>query len=101
MPRCVPYFKKYKQALSRQDLKPMKPMLSWLPTKKMVVLAEKDGKQKVVHFGHIDYEDYTTHCDDDRRKRYLQRSGGILDGSNKLTKDDVFSANYWARKILW
>lgn len=101
MSECIPYYKRYKQASSRQDLKPMEPMLSWLKDKKMVVLAVKNGEQKVVHFGHIDYEDYTTHCDDDRRKRYLQRSGGILDGSNKLTKDDVFSANYWARKILW
>lgn len=101
MKKCIPYYERYKQAKSKEDLKPMQPMLSWLKDKKMVVLAVKNGEQRVVHFGHIDYEDYTIHCDENRRKRYLQRSGGILNGSNKLTKDDVFSANYWARKILW
>lgn len=31
---CRPYYKAYKQANSKADLKPNKPMLSWLPSKK-------------------------------------------------------------------
>ena len=98
---CMPYYKKYEQANSKNDLEPNKPMLSWLASKKMVVLAKKGEIEQVVHFGYVGMEDYTTHCDDNRRKNYLARSGGILDGSGNLTKDDIFSANYWSRKVLW
>lgn len=67
----------------------------------MVVLAEKNGETKLIHFGYVGMEDFTTHCDENRRKNYLARSGGILNKESDLTKDDIFSANYWARKILW
>ncbi len=69
--------------------------------KKQVVLAKKDDEVKLVRFGHKDYEDFTQHKDPDRRKNYLARSAGIRDKSGNLTKDDKFSANYWARKKLW
>ena len=98
---CKPYYEVYKQANSKEDLEPNKPMLSWLPSKKMVVLAKKGNETKIVHFGYVGMEDFTIHCDDNRRKNYLARSGGIVDKSGNLTKEDVFSANYWAREILW
>jgi Family of unknown function (DUF5754) len=69
--------------------------------KKMVVLAKKGDQVKKVSFGYRGMEDYTQHKDAGRRKNYLARSAGIKDGSGKLTKDDKFSANYWARKVLW
>ena len=69
--------------------------------KKAVVLAKKGDKIKVVRFGQRGYQDYTQHHDSARRKNYLTRSAGIRDGSGKLTKDDKFSANYWARRELW
>jgi hypothetical protein len=69
--------------------------------KKAVVLAKKGDKIKVVRFGQRGYQDYTQHHDSARRKNYLTRSAGIRDGSGKLTKDDKFSANYWARHKLW
>jgi len=96
-----PFWKKYHKAKGPEDLKPNKPMVSWLPNKKMVVLAKKGNKSKVIHFGHPEYEDYTMHGDPVRRKNYLTRSAGIRNKKNKLTKNDIFSPNYWAIKILW
>lgn len=65
---------------------------------KQVVLAKKGEEIKVVRFGHKDYgHNYSSEA----RKNYLQRSAGIRDKSGNLTKDDKFSANYWARKKLW
>lgn len=65
---------------------------------KEVVLAKKGDEIKVVRYGHSGYgHNYS----DEARKSYLARSAGIRDGSGNLTKDDKFSANYWARKKLW
>ena len=69
--------------------------------KKKIVLAKKGDEVKLVSFGYRGMEDYTQHNDEGRRKSYLARSAGIKDKSGKLTKDDKFSANYWARKVLW
>jgi hypothetical protein len=66
-----------------------------------MVLAKKGDDVKLVRFGLRGMSDYTKHGSEERRKNYLARSGGIRDKSGKLTKDDKFSANYWARKILW
>jgi hypothetical protein len=68
---------------------------------KMVVLAKKGDEIKKVSFGHRDYEDYRQHGSEKRRENYLARSAGIRNKSGELTKDDKFSANYWARKKLW
>lgn len=68
---------------------------------KMKVLAKKGDQIKVVRFGHKDYEDFRQHGSEKRRANYLKRSAGIRDGSGKLTKNDKFSANYWARTRLW
>ena len=65
---------------------------------KMEVLAKKGNEIKVVRFGHKDYgHNYSSEA----RKSYLARSAGIKDKSGRLTKNDKFSANYWARKKLW
>lgn len=65
---------------------------------KKVVLAKKGDEVKVVRFGHKDYgHNYSAEA----RKNYLERSAGIRDKSGRLTKDNKFSANYWARKELW
>lgn len=94
-------YTEYPKAESKEDLKPNKPMKSWLSDKKMVVLADDGENQDVVHFGHPDYEDFTQHGDLERRENYLSRSAGIEDGDGDLTKDDIFSANYWSRRVLW
>lgn len=68
---------------------------------KKVVLAKKGDEVKLVRFGLRGMEDYTQHKDPERRRNYLARSAGIKDKSGKPTKDDPFSANYWARRVLW
>lgn len=68
---------------------------------KKMVLAKKGDEVKLVKFGLRGMEDFTQHKDPQRRENYLARSGGIRNKSGQLTKDDVFSANHWARKVLW
>lgn len=69
--------------------------------KKMVVLAKKGGRVKVVRFGQRGYEDYRQHGSAKRRANYLKRSAGIKGKDGKPTKNDKFSANYWSRTYLW
>ena len=80
------------------------------PKKKLMVVVEKGGRKKTIHFGdrNLDhFKDKTgiwkskDHGDPQRRKNFLNRSAGIKDKSGKPTKDDPFSANYHARRILW
>lgn len=83
------------------------------PNKKLMVVVEKDGKKRTIHFGNRKapanehFKDKTgiwkslDHGDTQRRKNYLSRSGGIKNKEGKLTKDDPFSPNYHSRKILW
>lgn len=69
-----------------------KPRASTNPKKKKMVLAKKGDDIKVVHFGDASMgHNYSAAA----RKSYLARSGGIPG------KDDKFSANYWARRVLW
>ena len=70
-------------------------------THKFKVRACKGGKSKTLGFGHRGYQDYRQHKSKKRRKNYLARSGGIRNKQGQLTKDDKFSANYWARRKLW
>lgn len=65
---------------------------------KMMVLAKKGDNVKLVRFGH---KDYGHNISPERKANYLKRSAGIKNKAGQLTKDDKFSANYWARKILW
>lgn len=79
-----------------------RPVKSHAKNKKMMVLASKtiDGERRVklIHFGAIGYgHNYSKEA----KKNYLTRSAGIKNKQGQLTKDDPWSANYWARKILW
>lgn len=81
---------------------PNKPTKSSNTDKKMMVLATKTiaGKRKgkIVHFGATGYgHNYSKPA----KRNYLKRSGGIRNKQGKLTKNDKWSANYWARRILW
>jgi len=78
------------------------PVKSTAKGKKMMVLATKtiNGKRraKLVHFGALGYgHNYSK----DAKRNYLTRSAGIRNKKGELTKNDPWSANYWARKILW
>lgn len=80
---------------SKKDMPCNKPRKSWRPGKKKVVKACKDGKEKIIHYGDSSMEDYTQHGSKKRRKSYCARSSGIKG------KDNILSANYWARRDLW
>lgn len=78
------------------------PVKSTAKGKKMMVLATKtiDGERraKIVHFGALGYgHNYSQ----DAKRNYLTRSAGIRNKKGELTKNDKWSPNYWARKILW
>jgi hypothetical protein len=75
-----------------------KPIASDKKEKKMMVLAKKGDEVKLVHFGQKGYQhNYSPEA----KQNYLTRSAGIRNKSGQLTKDDPFSPNYWARKVLW
>jgi hypothetical protein len=75
-----------------------KPIASDKKDKKMMVLAKKGDEVKLVHFGQKGYQhNYSSEA----KQNYLTRSAGIRNKSGELTKDDPFSPNYWARKVLW
>lgn len=75
-----------------------KPVASTRKGKKKMVLANKGGCLKLIHFG---AEGYRHNYSESARENYLRRSAGIRDGEGRLTKNDKHSANYWARTILW
>lgn len=79
-----------------------KPIPSSRKDKKMMVLASKiiDGKKRVklIHFG---AKGYGHNYSEKAKKSYLKRSSQIRNKAGELTKNDKWSANYWARKILW
>lgn len=97
----LPNWRNYPQAKNAKEIKPNTIYKSWLADKKLVIRVSKDGKEKLIHFGNKDYTNYGIHHDKERLKNYLTRSAGIRDKDGRLTKDDPFSANYWARRILW
>lgn len=52
---------------------------------------------KWIHFGALNYEDFTKHQDPIRRNNYLKRTANMKGD----WKDDKYSANNLARNILW
>lgn len=63
-----------------------------------------------IHFGTDSmqhYKDKTKlwseldHNNEERRRKYLARSKGILNGMDETTFDNPLSANYHSREILW
>jgi hypothetical protein len=66
--------------------------------KKRMVLVKKGDQIKVVHYGAQGYKhNYSSAA----KKSYLARSAGIRNKAGELTKDDIFSPNYHARRDLW
>ena len=79
-----------------------KPRKSEKGKKKIEIdVLDKDNQEKTVYFGHKDYQDYTRHQDNNRKKNYCKRSGGIK--CNKLDNGicDQTSPNFWSRHMLW
>jgi hypothetical protein len=59
---------------------------------------DKDGKKiKSVSFGARGYEDYTSHHDKERMKKYVDRHRKREDWS----RSGRFSPGFWSRWLLW
>ena len=80
--------------------------------KKYSVYVMKKGKKTLIHFGDKRYQQFrdTTplrlykkldHMDNDRRRRYLQRSRKITNKKGEFTHKDKNSSNYYSIKFLW
>ena len=52
---------------------------------------------KTIHFGHSQYQDYTTHNDNQRKERYINRHKE----RENWTKSGVDTAGFYAKHILW
>ncbi|WP_420422384.1 hypothetical protein [Simkania sp.] len=81
---------------------PNEPVKSSRKDKKMMVMATKMVRGvrygKIIHFGTSGYgHNYSKQA----KESYLKRSANIRDKYGRLTKNDVWSVNYWSRKILW
>jgi len=81
--------------IMKTNLKCNVPVPSWRKGKKLAVLACKNNKQKVVHYGAKGFEDFTMHKDLDRRKSFRARHKCDTD------KPDYFTPRYWACEDLW
>lgn len=68
---------------------------------KRAVLARKGNEFKLIRYGHVDYEDFTTHKDPERRDRFRKRFRGILKSNGKPAYKDKWQAAYWAYNDLW
>tara|TARA_R100000388_G_scaffold94976_2_gene84689 strand:+ start:1148 stop:1441 length:294 start_codon:yes stop_codon:yes gene_type:complete len=83
------------------------------PDKKLMVVVEKDGKKKTIHFGNRKgsanehFKDRTgiwkslDHGDSQRRKNFRTRMSGIRKKDGSRAIDDPMSAAYHALRILW
>ena len=69
--------------------------LSTVKNKKYMII-NKDHMKKV-HFGHIDYQDFTKHNDLKRREAYLNRAYNI----RGKWMDNKYSPNNLAINLLW
>ena len=85
-----------------KETKPLyKHVKSTNPKKKGMVYVKKEGGKRLIHFGDKSMKDFTQHKNPQRRKNYLNRSGGIRDKHGNLTKNNKNSANYWSRTVNW
>lgn len=62
---------------------------------KVVVYDHNKKKLKTIHFGDSRYEDFTTHKDEERKKRYIQRH------KPKQDWEDYTTAGFWSKHLLW
>jgi len=68
------------------------------PKKFQAVFYDKEGKKiKTVKFGAKGYEDYTTHHDKERMKRYNMRHKSRED----WTRSGKYTPGFWSKWLLW
>jgi hypothetical protein len=75
------------------------------PDIKVYLSKRKDKKyaiydpntKKLVHFGNVNYEDYTKHKNEERRLNYLNRASHI----KGAWKENIYSPNNLSLHLLW
>lgn len=66
-------------------------------SKFMALVPRPDDTTRTVHFGARGYDDYTTHKDPERMRRYVSRHRTRED----WTGAGIETAGFWARWLLW
>lgn len=61
---------------------------------------QTDGREKVIKFGAVGYDDYTTHHDDERKRLYLQRHHSRESWSKPDTPGSLSRWILWNKKSL-
>lgn len=74
------------------------PRRSWLESRQRAVLARRGDQFRLLHYGDPNMPDNQSA---EQRRRFIARATGIRDSNGRLTKDNIFSANYWALRDLW
>ena len=62
---------------------------------KVVILNTETNRKNTVKFGSVDYEDYTIHKDDERKRLYIERH------QKNENWNDPSTSGFWSRWILW
>ena len=68
---------------------------SKLPDKKWSVIVLKNGVHRTIHFGDKNFQDFTQHKNEERKRLYIARHRSREDWTNPLT------SGFWARYLLW
>jgi rhamnogalacturonyl hydrolase YesR len=63
--------------------------------KKFKVVITNETKKRTIHFGDINFSDYTIHKDKQRQLLYINRH------SKNENWADPFTAGFWSYHILW
>lgn len=64
----------------------------------VILYENKEGKKiKTLHFGATGYDDYTSHGDEERKKRYIDRHRAREDWG----KSGIDTAGFWSRWLTW
>lgn len=67
----------------------------------VVVTNTNTGKKKTVAWGDNRYQDYLTHKDKNRRKRFQKRFSGIKLKDGSTAASNPMQASYYATKYNW
>lgn len=62
-----------------------------------IVLIYDDGRTKTIHIGQAGAEDFTSHKDEARKKRYLERHKK----RENWTKSGINTSGFWSRWLTW
>jgi len=65
----------------------------------VILYENKEGGKKIktLHFGATGYDDYTSHGDEERKKRYIDRHRAREDWG----KSGIDTPGFWSRWLTW